>query len=237
VLIGKNNAGKSNLLMAIEFSLRHLRRALIAVISSSRRAAEQFTDRDTKKPYRIAVEFDLPESVNADLRERLSKEAPHLDRSIEQIKANNRIVFVIAGASDGRESWSFLEQIMVGSLAGTGEELKTEGIRLIAVPAGVGKELAHTQQQISSLSSDVKRLQALATDRRWQEFVFERKERLRSSFPYNEAVSNLSREALRSLETAVLSQTTTDGVAPAVNQLAAELRDQIDNLKKKETDR
>ena len=97
VLIGKNNAGKSNLLAAIELCLRHLRRGLTAVLQPPRRAVEQFTDRDTSKPFRIAVEFELPTEVSWNLRERLSKEAPHLDRSIEQIKTNNSVVFVISG--------------------------------------------------------------------------------------------------------------------------------------------
>jgi hypothetical protein len=153
VLIGKNNAGKSNLLTAIEVCLRHLKRGLVSISISLGRATEQFTDRATDKPYRIAVEFDLPEHVNSSLRERLSMEAPHLDRSIEQIKANNSIVFVIAGATAGSDAWLFLEQIVVGSLGGNGEDLKLEGIRLMSVPSSVGQELSHINQRIAEFIS------------------------------------------------------------------------------------
>jgi putative ATP-dependent endonuclease of the OLD family len=234
VLIGKNNAGKSNLLAAVEICLRHLKRGLIASILSHRRATEQFTDRRTDKPYRIAVEFELPADVNEKLRERLSKEAPHLDRSIEQIKANNRIVFVIAGTSEGIESWLFLEQILVGSLGSNGEELKLDGIRLLSVPASVGRELAHIQQQIGSLSADLKRVQALSNDRRWQEFALERKGRLRS-YPFSDAQAELSKEQLRVIEERLSAVTTIEGATAVLGQLSGELKDQIEEIKKRET--
>src|ERR1700687_4348087 len=91
VLIGKNNAGKSNLLSAIEIFLRHLRGGVLSSFMPRRRSGDEFTDRDITKPFRIAVEFELPVDLNERLRERLSKEAPHLDRSIEQIKANSAL--------------------------------------------------------------------------------------------------------------------------------------------------
>src|SRR5208283_319218 len=129
------------------------------------------TDRDCSKPLRVAMEFDLPTGVNDELRERLAKEAPHLDRSIEQIKTNNRIAFVGAGVSDGREAYFFIEQIVVGSLDGDDEELRIEGIRLLSVSSAVARELAKIQQQIGSFNTDIKALQSLSSDRRRLEYV------------------------------------------------------------------
>jgi len=237
VLIGKNNAGKSNLLAAIELLLRHLKRGLAATILSSRRATEQFTDRDVTKPYRIAIEFDLPSDVNVQLRERLSKEAPHLDRSIEQIKANSNIVFVLTGVSDGNEAWLFLEQIVVGTLGNSDEEeLKVEGIRLLSVPSAVGRELAHLLLHIGSLGADLKRLQQLATDRRWLEYAFERKDRLRATYGFSDAYQNLSRDTTRAIENGITSVPSIDGVVGLLNQISAEIKDAMDQLKKKETE-
>jgi putative ATP-dependent endonuclease of the OLD family len=124
VLIGKNNASKSNLLSAVEIFLRHLRRGVLSNFLPPKRSGDEFTDRDTSKPFRIAVEFELPVDLNDRLRERLSKEAPHLDRSIEQIKANGTLVFVIAGFAGGPEAWLFVEQIAVGALGGEQEQLQ-----------------------------------------------------------------------------------------------------------------
>src|SRR5271168_1099042 len=68
VLIGKNNAGKSNLLSGIEIFLRHLRRGVLSSFLPSRRPVDEFTDRDTSKPLRIAIEFELPSDLNEGLR-------------------------------------------------------------------------------------------------------------------------------------------------------------------------
>jgi putative ATP-dependent endonuclease of OLD family len=233
VLIGKNNAGKSNLLTAIAFFLRHLRRGLVSVILSPRRSTDEFTDRIISEPYRIAVEFELPESVNLQLRERLSKEAPHLDKSIEQIKTNTSIVFVLAGVANGDESWQFLEQVVVGSTGGNEQELKIEGIRLLSVPASVGRELAFMQLQIGSYSADMKRLQDLSSERRWIEYVADRKERF--SYPGTE-YSNLGAEFKAAFETAARSLTSADGVIALLNQLSGDAKAKIEALRKRETE-
>jgi hypothetical protein len=202
----------------------------------SRRATEQFTDKKSGEPYRIAIEVELPASINTGLRERLAREAPHLDRSIEQIKSIGNIVFVIAGVSDGNQAWQFLEQIVVGSLGTNGEELKLEGIRLLSVPSAVGRELANTQQQIGSLSSDLKRLQQVAADRRWLEYAIERKDRLRGTFPFSEHMGGISRETLRTIESMLSSAATADGAVALLTQMAGELKDRIETLAKKETE-
>ncbi len=234
VLIGKNNAGKSNLLAAIEACLFHLKRGLIATILTPRRAIEQFTDRETNKQYRIAIEFELPTALNDSLRDRLSKEAPHLDRSIEQIKVINNIVFVIAGSMVGGEAWRFVEQIVVGSLGGTEEELRLDGIRLMSVSPSVGRELANLQQQIGSLTNDLQRLQLLAAEKRWLDIVLERKDRLRTTYPYSESLQALGQKYMRLLEERIAPVTTVEGLV-GVNQIASETKDQIEELKKKET--
>ena len=78
ILIGKNNAGKSNILAAIELVLLHLKQGRVAGSwpGLARRPKEEFTDWNDETVLRIGVEFDLPTEINADLRLRLTKEAP-----------------------------------------------------------------------------------------------------------------------------------------------------------------
>jgi ABC-type branched-subunit amino acid transport system ATPase component len=65
VLIGKNNAGKSNLMTTIPLLLRHLRRGAIAGPWRGERFKDEYTDRITATPIQIGVEFELPtERVN-----------------------------------------------------------------------------------------------------------------------------------------------------------------------------
>src|SRR6266566_1717171 len=129
ILIGKNNAGKSNVLAAIELVLLHLKEGRIAGSwPVPRRPKGEFTDGSESAPLRIGIEFDLASSINQELRARLTKEAPHLERSIEQIKLHETLVFIVAGALDGGEGFLFVEQMAVGKLAIKGEDIATEGI-------------------------------------------------------------------------------------------------------------
>src|SRR5437879_3179441 len=89
ILIGNNIAGKSNLLNAIELMFTHLKRGRIAGPSPAERPKADFTNRDDSKPIRIGFEFDLSPQLNEALRERPTKEVPHLERSIEQIRTHN----------------------------------------------------------------------------------------------------------------------------------------------------
>jgi hypothetical protein len=195
----------------------------------------QFTDRDTNKPFRIAIEFELPADINEGLRDRLSKEAPHLDRSIEQIKANKTIVIVIAGFSEGLEAWLFVEQIAVGALGGEEQELQIGEIRLLSVPSAVGREMAKTQRQITLLSFDLDRLIELSKDRRWLESTMERKAP-RGGIAYSESFRSLSVLATRAVENAVAAATSAETLAVAINELVSQSRDEIEKLRKKETE-
>jgi len=76
VLIGKNNAGKSNLLSAISLLLSHLQGGRIVAPWSSPRPQSEFNQRDSSRLVRIVVEFSLSPEVNRDLRDRLTMEAP-----------------------------------------------------------------------------------------------------------------------------------------------------------------
>ena len=69
ILIGKNNAGKSNLLNAIELMLEHLKRGRIAGPWEVERAQAEFTDRNESTPIRIGVEFELAPKTIESLQE------------------------------------------------------------------------------------------------------------------------------------------------------------------------
>ena len=86
VLIGKNNSGKSNVLSTIDLMHQHLYGATISGPWDTPRPADEFTDRKCETPLQIGTEFDLPSHLNLALRERLQSEAPHLEKSIDQIR-------------------------------------------------------------------------------------------------------------------------------------------------------
>ena len=137
VLIGKNNAGKSNILSTIDLMHRHLSSATIAGSWDTPRPGDEFTDRDCKTPLQIGIEFDLPSHLNLALRERLQSEAPHLEKSIEQIKNYSRLTFILAGARNDSAAFLFIQRIAAGSLKVDSLDLDIEGINLLTVPLPV----------------------------------------------------------------------------------------------------
>ena len=151
VLIGKNNAGKSNVLSTIDLMLRHLYRAVIAGPWNTPRPADEFTDRNTEKPLQIGIEFEFPPHLNLALREWLQSEAPHLERSIEQITIYNRLTFVLAGARRDSTAFLFIQRIAAGCLKTDSLDLDIEGINLLTVPLLVGYELFRFQQETTSI--------------------------------------------------------------------------------------
>ena len=123
IFIGKNNAGKSNLLSAIELVLTHLKRGRIAGPWPVDRPVVEFTDRDSSRPVKIGVEFALSSQLNEALRERLTKEALHLEHSIDQIKSQTSVVFIVAGAINNHQAYLFVEQLTVGTLTAESDDL------------------------------------------------------------------------------------------------------------------
>ena len=80
VLIGKNNAGKSDVLATIDVALTHLRRGCISGLwETNRRPQDEFCDRQLGRSLQLGIEFDLAENTNGALRDELKKEAPQLD--------------------------------------------------------------------------------------------------------------------------------------------------------------
>lgn len=164
VLIGKNNAGKSNVLATIDLLFSHLRTGKVAATWSASRAADEFTDRDTTSPIQIGAELELPEDVNEELRGLLAADAPHLEKSIDQIRGEDRLAIVI-GCQDRPRPFVFVEQMTVGRIDANSPSLKAVGINLLRVPAASARELFQIQTSADSLRADLESLKLLDQQR------------------------------------------------------------------------
>jgi putative ATP-dependent endonuclease of the OLD family len=116
VLIGKNNAGKSNLLSAIELVLNCLKRGAVAGPWTAQRPIDEFSDRDRNRPLEVGIEFTFPAALNARLRSELSTDFAQMAKSTEQISVINSIVFIIAAAIREGTPFTYVKQIGVGDL-------------------------------------------------------------------------------------------------------------------------
>jgi hypothetical protein len=236
VLIGRNNAGKSNLLSAIELVLTHLRSGRVAGPWPAPRPLEEFIDRDASAPVRIGVEFDLPGDINAGLRERLAKEAPHLDRSIEQIKSYDTVVFILAGSTSDTEGYVWIEQMAVGKLGLRDGDLSSEGIQLLSVGRNVGYELYRNQMLARGYSSD---LEALEEARSFEgraplEFILQQPKEQRIFF--FDRRGRMRTELRAQLGALLGSANSVEEFTSGLNRLAADARIEMEAINKRETE-
>ena len=233
VLIGKNNAGKSNVLAAIELVHQHLQAGTIAGTLSTKRPLDEFTDRQVDVPLQIGIEFELPQTLNDALRQRLQAEAPHLERSIEQIKTVDSITFVLAGVYQSGEAFLFLQQLAAGSLTSVEHELTTQGIDLLSVPTSVAGELFALRKETDTLRDDIRSIERLEQSGRLEAFL-EAPERMSRRYYFGSEVRPTLWRQLSSLTTAVAGNL--EEGRNRVAALTSELREKIDALDHRETE-
>lgn len=236
VLIGKNNAGKSNVLSAIELVVLHLKQGRVAGSWPTARPTAEFTDRDQTKPLRIGMEFDLPPDINEGLRTRLTKEAPHLDRSIEQIKAVGTIAFILAGAVDDSEGYLFIEQMSVGRLNTKGEDIATEGIRLLSVTRQVALELHRNLMAARAFRSDIQILEELLSSRRPPLEYILQQPKDRRALVLQQYAPRMKPETSRQLGQRVANATSFEEIESSITQTIAEAREKVEALERRETE-
>jgi putative ATP-dependent endonuclease of the OLD family len=238
VLIGKNNAGKSNILAAIELVLLHLKQGRVAGPWSVLRPKAEFTDSNELTPLRIGIEFDLTTEINDGLRQRLTKEAPHLERSIEQIKSHDAIVIILAAAIDGEDAFLFVEQMAVGKLTSKGEDPAIEGsIRLLSVTRPVALELYRNLKSARLLAEDIELLQDLAQERRFPnfEYILQQPPDRRASM-LSQYQGRFRPEMIRQLAPRFASASSRENLSDGVNQVVAETRAKMQEIEKRETE-
>ena len=239
VLIGKNNAGKSNLLTAIGQALGHLRAGKIAVPWDLSRPQAEFNGRDTSRPIRIGIEFDLSTDINVELRSRLTKEAPHLERSIEQIGAHNSVAFILAGAVENSSAYLFLEQMAVGKLTPKGEDLSIDGIKLLSVTKAVARELYRNTVSTQVLTKDLQSIEEFIAGRGIglgfpTEYLFEQTKERRVALIRSQA--RIRSEVNRQIETLAAQANSFEDLQQSLRQLAAETKEKIESYEKRETE-
>lgn len=158
ILIGKNNAGKSNLLGAIELMISHFNRGALAAKWPTRRPQGDFTDRDDSRNIEIGLQFELPPSLNEELRAKIVDEAPHLAKAIEQIKEQHSVSFVLNGARQEEHYFLFIKHICVGTLKADANTIGIAGINLLTLTQAVAFELYTTQVALEEVREDASQL-------------------------------------------------------------------------------
>lgn len=161
VLIGKNNSGKSNLLSALDLVQQHLSLGTIAAPMQSARPTDEFTDRDTTKPFQIGIEYALPPDVNTQLRQTLQADAPHVERAIDQLRHHSRLAIIVAGVYQPDGSFLFVQSVGAGRLVDSEDSLRIDGISLLEIPLPVASQLYEFHHEASGLKEDMEAIDRL----------------------------------------------------------------------------
>lgn len=235
VLIGKNNAGKSNLLAAIELTLRHLKDGSIASRLHAARPNESFTDRDRSKPVRIGIEFDLPTDVNLELRTRLAKESPQLEKSVGQITDYTVVSFIVAAVSEQGRPFAFLEQMGVGTISDKNDTLTIEGLRLLAVSGNVASELYQNFISADRLRKDIEYLESTASGRQVPfEYLLDQPKENRFLAFTRFTRTELTQETIQAVSVLLNSVSTQAEIINGIRHLVDETKERIDLIAKRE---
>jgi len=243
IFIGKNNAGKSNILSAIELVQNHLSNAVIASKWSSIRPQDEFYNRDLNRGIRIAIQFEMPISVNDDLRNVLQHSYPNMERAAQELEKSDSIVFVISGSRIRNESFLFVEQIVVGKIADSEQGIEVNGINLLTVSRTVAYELFKIQESLTLFRSDVTVLTKMPSRTREFSYLFSsnNKETLKNNTAaYVNNILNgaqVSADTRQELQTAILSADSTDDFIKSLDGIVSSLRAKIEDSLKKETSR
>jgi len=171
VLIGRNNAGKSSVLTAIETGLSHLASGKIASIWRTRnRPIDEFTRRDASEPLQIGISFQLEKGINDTLRQKILASGAGLEVAVNQL-ASARIASVIfAGMTEGDDATLYVQEVGLAPVDVSGPSLAIQQNPLFKIDHSVAKELAERQRQIANVRRDIRAIDQL--DRNMIEYSF-----------------------------------------------------------------
>ena len=91
IFIGKNNSGKSNVLLAIDALFRCIAEGNLVSVEPPIGFAIDYFRRQQTEPIQIQLSFEMTPDEQAKLRQDIIVEAPQMQNAVEAIPANLRI--------------------------------------------------------------------------------------------------------------------------------------------------
>jgi AAA15 family ATPase/GTPase len=239
VFIGKNNAGKSNLLATINLIFQHLKSKAIVSKWDTQRPRDEFTDKDPTKLLQIGVEFHLPADTCKTLRDDLNEIAPQLAKSIDQLESEKTVSFVIRGIWRPDAVFHFVENISLGPIRASESGLTTDGVPILNVPLAAALTLYRKTLRILSLQSDLRALARLGKEDRprLENYYGQSPEqrRVASRFMLDRLASDYASDELtRRIRQLPNEAATIDQFFGKITEWTSETQENIDNLEKEE---
>lgn len=165
VLIGRNNAGKSSVLAAIETGLSQLRSGQIASRWQTRnRAIDEFTQRDVTEPLQIGISFHLSRDLNDELRRKILASGAGLEVAVNQLEPATiaSVVYAAIPSEDG--ALLFVQTIGLAPIDAGASHLNILRNRLLHIDNKVAEELGERQLSVDKIRGDLRAIERLDTN-------------------------------------------------------------------------
>lgn len=161
VLIGRNNAGKSSILTAIELALDRLQSGRAASVWRTPRPSDEFTDRDTSRPLQIGLTFEISIELIKEFQSVLLEESPGLDVAVGNLSKSDAISVIFSADLLGDSAIIYLSEVGFGEIDESGDDLTLVGTRIISIPQSTAQELGRRENTIRAIENEIKSLDEL----------------------------------------------------------------------------
>lgn len=166
VIIGKNNAGKSNILHSINLILSHLKTGNIVTPLLIEKPQHEFTDKLIERPFQIGIEFELPSEAKNHLISKIKEESPSIERATEILQTEKTINFIVSACVDNNTYFLFISSIYTNGISNKNGFLESDGICLLKVTSEAAIELFRADHKLRNFRGEINYLDDLIKDKK-----------------------------------------------------------------------
>lgn len=159
VLIGRNNAGKSSILVAIELALDRMQKGRAASLWHAPRPSDEFTERDVSRPFQIGLTFEVTNETLIEFQKLLLEESPGLDVAVGQLAGSTMFAVILEGEALDDSVVIYVKEFGVGDINNSSDDLTIFGTRILNISQDTAKELGNRENIIRSIQKDFKSLE------------------------------------------------------------------------------
>ncbi|MBB1250045.1 AAA family ATPase [Rhizobium sp. G21] len=234
VLIGKNNAGKSTILAAIEFAFDFMGTDSITGPWTPRgRPIDEITGRNQQGLVQIGIQFRISSEQSTFIRNAVASDLEGIEVALKALENREQLSVIVAGRLHDGILTKYIQEISVGKIIDSGEFITTDGNKLLFIPDDAALELLVSERRIAQLKVNIEDLAKIGPEIA-RSPAFRQRERSerpeRSEMRFYTRNLNLPQEINRKLEAIFEAANSQDEISSSIEALREEFRDNISQI-------